>query len=589
MSRSGSLPFVGLLALGLLFTPVAATAAEPILVRIDATSPAAIAELEQAGFDIALEGKNAIEVLTDDSGIAWLTARGYRWERIERDLIPGARAPGREGNLDSQYHTYQEMVDQLAALQAQYPSICRMYDIGDALSKSYDWTNYSHDYDIWAVRISDNPGSDEPEPCIIYDARHHAREPVSTEIALAVAIYFCENYATDPLVRQAVDSSEIWCVPMLNPDGHQWVEDIDVWWRKNLHDADGDHHVDSYEGIDLNRNYDWHWFGGNWYEEVYGGPYPWAAPEIVSIRELHLAQRPAINPSYHSYGEVVLYPFGYGVMPEPAVLEIADEFGSYVGYSVEQSYNPAGTSKDWLYGTIGTVSFTVETATEFIPSGATMESVVEQVLPGSLWLTQRLWGASVQGRVTSALTGEPLLATIHIPEIHEVYGEGELLDILTEASTGYYCRMMPLAQQTITLEVSAEDHLPAIVEVVTGGYSATVRDIALQPDPSVVEDPPDALPASLIRFRNPYRAGEAIQVAGSPDLPGAVGPRALAIVDLQGREVRRFELVGAANRSGELRWDGRSSGGDRAPSGLYFLRIEGGEGERARAKLVLMP
>ncbi len=455
---------------------------EPRPVHVAPMTIEQIERVEAEGFDVAYRGDGYAEMLLREGQAARLAALGYSVTPLDRDLFPGARALGREGNLDPEYSTFAEMLAELQALASSYPSICQLYDIGDAESKEYTWDNYGQQYDVWAVRISDHPAFDEPEPTIVYDGRHHAREPVSTEIVLAVARHLCENYGSDPLITELVNRTEIWCVPMLNADGHQWVEDIDPWWRKTLYDHNGNHHVDNYEGIDLNRNYDWHWNPGSWSSETYGGPYPFRAPEAAAMRDLHIAHRPAINPSFHSYGEEILYPFGYGVTAEPAVVEVAGEYANRVGYDLWQSTTAYGSSKDWLYGTQGCASFTVETATTFIPSGPTMEAIVAQLLPGSIWLAERLWGPSIQGTVSDSITGMPLDATIHIPEIMGVYGNGELWDMPTEAATGYYCRMRPAAHQTITLQVSAEGYYDKSVQVTTGATTATVLDIEMVPE-----------------------------------------------------------------------------------------------------------
>ncbi len=471
------------LALGAV-TPVQARGAtgEPLAVRVDGVAASDIDELEAAGFDVAFRGDGYAELLARPGDTERLERMGYAWRPLDRDLFPGARGAGDEGNLDPQYHTYQEMLDELNTLAASYPGICRLYQIGEAESRIWWWDNFAYAYDIWALRISDNPGIDEPEPCIVYDGRHHAREPVSTEISLAVARHFCQNYGVDPEITQVVNTTETWIVPMLNPDGHQWVESVDPWWRKNLFDYNQNHHVDNYEGIDLNRNYDWHWAAGGWSDETYGGPYPFRAPETTALRDLCLAHRPAINPTYHSYGRQVLYPFGYSVLAEPAVLEVAVEYGNRIGYTPMQSTTPTGSSKDYFYGVLGAAAFTVETATDFIPSGTAMLAEVQQILPGSIWLAKRLWGPSVQGTVTDSIAGIPLEATIHIPEIMGVYGGGELWDMLTEASTGYFCRVRPAAQQTITLMVSAEGYFGKTLQVTTGGATATVVNIQLIPE-----------------------------------------------------------------------------------------------------------
>lgn len=452
---------------------------EPAAIRISGIDTAEMDMLAEAGFDVAYRGDGYAELLASPTDLERLEQMGYAWEPLDRDLFPGARAGLREGNMDPEYHTYQEMWDELLALEANYPEICKFYDIGDCESKSYWWDNYDHEYDVFAVRISLHPDIDEPEPCIIYDGRHHAREPTTTELVMAIAHHFCENYGEDPEITNLVNTIEIWCVPMMNADGHQWVEDIDPWWRKTLWDYNQNHHVDNYEGIDANRNYDWHWNPGNWNSQTYGGPFPWSAPCVDAMQLLHNQHRAAIHPTYHTYGENIFYPFGYGVQPEPVVIAITNEYCNQTGYINLQSTTAHGSAKDWAYGSIGAVSFTVEIGTSFIPSGSTMLQDVALNLPASIWLAQRIWGPSIQGTVTDSVAGIPLEATIHIPEIMDVYGAGELWDMVTEASTGYYCRMRPVAYQTITLEVSAEGYIDKTIQVQTGGTEATVVNIEL--------------------------------------------------------------------------------------------------------------
>jgi hypothetical protein len=555
--------------------PPAERWSEPLRVRITNAYPGLSNQLEALGFDLVYEFDEPVEVLARPGDLERLAALGLEVLVIDRDLFPGARGHSLEGNLDPEYHTYLEMLTELEALAADYPGICRLYDLGDAESKNYIWSNYSHSYDIWGLRISDNPGQEEPEPCVVYDGRHHAREPVSTEICMALAQHFCVNYGIDPTVTELVDSTEIWVVPMINPDGHQWVEDVDPWWRKTLYDHNENHFVDPDEGIDPNRNYDWHWASGNWWSQTYGGPEPWRAPEVAAMRDLHLAHRTALNATYHSHGEVTLYPFGYGVIAEPAVVDIACQFASLIGYTCRQSGTLNGTSKDWVYGAIGGAAFTVETATEFIPTGPEMQAIVTAILPGSTWLVARAHGPSVQGTVTDATSGAPLLARIAIPEIQNNWGNGELEDMWTEAATGYYCRMRPAAQEAITLQVSADGYEPRQVVVTTGGPDATIANIELTPITVSVAADAGAGPSAATRlepgFPNPFNPSTRL-----PFVLAREEEVTIAVHDLTGRRVRTLVRGRMAPGNHETSWDGTDEAGNRLASGIYLCRMETG-------------
>jgi flagellar hook assembly protein FlgD len=67
----------------------------------------------------------------------------------------------------------------------------------------------------------------------------------------------------------------------------------------------------------------------------------------------------------------------------------------------------------------------------------------------------------------------------------------------------------------------------------------------------------------------------------------ARGTAHVAIVDVAGRVVRRWET--AVDRAGRvaIAWDGRGAGGARAPSGVYLAVVELA-GQRAQRRIVCL-
>lgn len=63
-----------------------------------------------------------------------------------------------------------------------------------------------------------------------------------------------KDYITDTSTKLLVDNIEIWVVPMVNPDGHQYSKETDRNWRKNRRDNE-----DGTYGVDLNRNHSYNW------------------------------------------------------------------------------------------------------------------------------------------------------------------------------------------------------------------------------------------------------------------------------------------------------------------------------------------
>jgi len=148
----------------------------------------------------------------------------------------------------SSYHSYDEIEFGLRSLER---GIAKVKSIGESVEGRQ----------IWAIKISDDPDvDDEDEPDVLFVGLHHAREWISAEVPFYLAANLVQNYATDSTVTMLVDNSEIWIVPVLNPDGLEYsrLGGIDPesdmgrrrLWRKNRRDnGDGTH------GVDLNRNY----------------------------------------------------------------------------------------------------------------------------------------------------------------------------------------------------------------------------------------------------------------------------------------------------------------------------------------------
>ena len=103
------------------------------------------------------------------------------------------------------------------------------------------------------MKISDNVAVDEGEPTVMLVSAHHCRELVTPVIALDIVDRLTSGYGSDPAIDAIVDGQEIWVAPVWNPDGYEYVFDVDNLWRKNRRVfIDG-------VGVDLNRNYPQNW------------------------------------------------------------------------------------------------------------------------------------------------------------------------------------------------------------------------------------------------------------------------------------------------------------------------------------------
>ncbi len=256
-------------------------------------------------------------------------------------------------NLD-RYHTYAEMQTDLNALVAAYPSLASLSVMGQSILGK----------NIYVLKISDNVSIDENEPEVLYMGNHHARELMSVEIPLMFAKYLLANYGSDPGVTAMVNNREIFIAPMINPDGHVYVEvnhtgSSDYWWRKNRRDNG----LGGGYGVDLNRNYGYMWgyddTGSSPVSttDIYRGVAPFSEPETQAVRDFCAGRNIILALSYHSYGEELLFPWGYAPIHTPdhdLFQALGDSLAYGTGYEVGTSpdvlYLVNGDSDDWAYG-----------------------------------------------------------------------------------------------------------------------------------------------------------------------------------------------------------------------------------------------
>ena len=109
---------------------------------------------------------------------------------------------------------------------------------------------------------------------------------------------FVDNYASDSTIRRLVDSTELWFLPVANPDGYDWTfQDGQRLWRKNLRDNNANGVVDAGDGVDLNRNWPTKWGYDNEgsspdpASDTYRGPSPASEPETKALDSLGSPRR----------------------------------------------------------------------------------------------------------------------------------------------------------------------------------------------------------------------------------------------------------------------------------------------------------
>jgi len=215
---------------------------------------------------------------------------------------------------------------------------------------------------IYYVKISDNANTPEDDPQVLYTGMHHAREPIGMQHLLYYMYYILEHYVSDPEIRQLIDNTEMYFVPIFNVDGYQYNINTQPngggMWRKNRRNNGG-----GAFGIDVNRNYGFFWGyddeGSSPYpsDETYRGTAPFSEPETQAMKEFCESHNFKIALNYHSYSNLLLYTWGYtpevcpddNVFAEYARRMTADNQYTY-GPGSTAIYPTNGGSDDWMYG-----------------------------------------------------------------------------------------------------------------------------------------------------------------------------------------------------------------------------------------------
>jgi hypothetical protein len=163
-------------------------------------------------------------------------------------LAWGIAAPAGAATDFSKYHTYQELSAALKAVASAQPTLANVVSIGKT----------GEGRDLWAVEIA-GPGGPpvETRSALLIAANFEADHLVGSELALFIVESLVSSYATDPAVKQRLDSTVIYVVPRMNPDGaEQMFAPLKAWHRTNLtpFDDDNDGRIDEDGPDDLNKD-----------------------------------------------------------------------------------------------------------------------------------------------------------------------------------------------------------------------------------------------------------------------------------------------------------------------------------------------
>jgi len=263
------------------------------------------------------------------------------------------------------------LLEELQDVAAAYPKIAEFRVIGQTTTGQ----------PIGAVGLTKNAGNkkDGKLPTTVYVGAQHAREWITPEMVRRLLHHIVTSYGTDERITDLVNTTELWFVPVANPDGYDFTfEEGRRLWRKNLRDNNGDGVVGTGDGVDLNRNFPTRWGYDNEgsspspASDTYRGPAPASEPETQALDGLFADLTPEFLVNYHSAAELLLHGIGWQVAtpsPDDVIYEamVGDDADPAVpGYDPDISaelYTTNGDTDSHAQEAYGTLGFTPEMAT----------------------------------------------------------------------------------------------------------------------------------------------------------------------------------------------------------------------------------
>ena len=386
---------------------------------------------------------------------AWLRALGL--PTVEEAPSVSRAAPA----------TYAALATELQTMADTHPTLCRIEQIGTSVNGK----------ELLALVISDFPHTDEDEPEVRIVGGIHGDERLGATLSFRLADWLLTNYggtdADGVRATALVDGTELWVLPMLNPDG----------WEANTRENGN--------GQDLNRSFPDGIVGTVSTVFAEGAPdTSGMEPETAAFMAWTAARRFTLGATLHTGAKLVCYPYGnrqdgaslYSATPDDALfIDLSHAYvdnhpdmatdGTVTGGIINSCdwYRVLGELPDWAYRYTGSLEVTVELDTPDAPPEDPAWADNQESMLAFIQYAQR----GIRGIVRDAVTGTPLSAAIGIT--------GNSREVYTDPDAGDYHRV--LLPGTYSVTVSAPGYLPqTAVGVVVAGEAATRLDLDLTPD-----------------------------------------------------------------------------------------------------------
>uniref|UniRef100_A0A8C7YHB7 Carboxypeptidase D, a n=1 Tax=Oryzias sinensis TaxID=183150 RepID=A0A8C7YHB7_9TELE len=203
--------------------------------------------------------------------------------RLQRTRRAGQSTEEMSETYDK-YFNYIELTERLQQLARRYPAIANLSSIGQSVEGR----------ELWVMRVTVDPDKDAPgKPKFKYVGNMHGDETVSRQVLVYLVEYLLARYGEDPRVTALVNSTDIYIMPSMNPDGFE---------KSREGDCAGDHGGrNNARDKDLNRSFPDQYDGTSTDAE--------AVPEVMAVIRWIQEKKFVLSGNLHGGTVVASYPF----------------------------------------------------------------------------------------------------------------------------------------------------------------------------------------------------------------------------------------------------------------------------------------
>lgn len=309
----------------------------------------------------------------------------------------------------------------LKLIESAYPHLAKMEIVGKSKSKN----------PILALHLTQFSSQKEVKPSILFNCAMHANEVITTDHCYDV-IYTLLNNPT--LGSKYLQRFHLWIVPIVNPDG------AEAFWNQSHLCGRKNNSEDNLRGVDLNRNFPFHWATSNsayssnktdspYYQGLTAG----SEPEVMSMMALAEKHRFVASISFHAFANSLLFPFSVDGFQNP-IPDLAFILAEKISHGIKSLhpekpfstkrnlYSVDGVDQDYYYFQYGTLAYIFETS-HFNPDYPYVSKILDSFR--SVWmklLDEILESDKILLQVMNEKF-EPIKASINIKALTTFNGE----------------------------------------------------------------------------------------------------------------------------------------------------------------------